>query len=60
VKARVESGDWRILDPRNDKDTLIATLGTCNSRILMRNVDAKVIIAICANPMDHGTFFPSP
>ena len=60
VKSRIESGDWRILDPRNDKDTLIASLGTCNNRILMRNVDAKVIIAIVANPMDHGTFLSSP
>jgi hypothetical protein len=60
VKARVERGDWRILDPRNDKDTLVATLGTCGNRMLMRNVDAKVIIAIVANPMDHGTFFSSP
>lgn len=60
VKGRIESGDWRILDSRNDKDTLIATLGTCNNRILMRNVDAKVIIAVCGNPMEHGTFFSSP
>lgn len=60
VKTRIESGDWRILDRRNDKDTLIATLGTCSSRIMMRNVDAKVIIAIVANPMEHGTFFSAP
>lgn len=60
VAARVEAGDWRILDRRNDRDTLIATMGTCNNRIFMRNVDARVLISIVKNPMEHGTFFSSP
>ena len=60
VKARVEAGDWRILDRRNDHDTLQATLGTCRNRIMIRNVDAPVRISIVKDPMDHGSIFSSP
>jgi hypothetical protein len=60
VKARVEAGDWRILDRRNDHDTLHATLGTCQNRIMIRNVDAPVRISIVKDPMDYGSIFSSP
>jgi hypothetical protein len=60
VKARVEAGDWRILDRRNDHDTLHATLGTCTNRITIRNVDAKVRVSVVKDPMDYGSIFASP
>lgn len=60
VKARVEAGDWRLLDRRNDHDTLHATLGTCRNRITIRNVDAKVRISIVKDPMEYGSIFASP
>ena len=60
VKARVEAGDWRILDRRNDHDTLHATLGTCTNRIVIRNADAPVRISIVKDPMDYGSMFASP
>ncbi|MFM9181032.1 MAG: hypothetical protein ACKOV8_07300, partial [Phycisphaerales bacterium] len=60
VAARVTGGDWRIMDSRNDQDTLHATLGTCTNRMVMRNVDAAVIISIVDNPMEYGSLFSSP
>lgn len=60
VKARVEAGDWRILDRRNDQDTLRATLGTCPNRFVIRNADAPVRISIVKDPMDYGSMFASP
>jgi len=60
VKSRVEAGDWRILDRRNDHDTLHAALGTCPNRILIRNADAPVRISIVKDPMDYGSMFASP
>jgi hypothetical protein len=60
VAARVTAGDWRVIDPRNDQDTLHATLGTCPNRMTMRNVDAAVIISIVDNPMEYGSLFSSP
>ncbi|MFO0961680.1 MAG: hypothetical protein U0625_02100 [Phycisphaerales bacterium] len=60
VLSRVEAGDWRIVDSRNDHDTLHATLGTCNNTLRMRNVDAKVIFSVVKKPMEYGTFFVSP
>jgi hypothetical protein len=60
VKTRIEAGDWRILDRRNDHDTLRATLGTCQNRIMIRNVDAPVRISIVKDPMDYGSIFSSP
>jgi hypothetical protein len=60
VKARMESGDWRILDRRNDHDTLYAQLGNSTNRVLMRTSDATVIISVVKDPMDHGSMFISP
>lgn len=60
VLARVEAGDWRILDSRNDHDTLIAQLGNCTNRLLMRTSDAKVIISVVKEPLSHGSVFISP
>lgn len=60
VLTRVEAGDWRVLDRRNDHDTLHATLGTCRNRITIRNVDAKVRISIVKDPMEYGSIFASP
>ena len=60
VKARVESGDWRILDRRNDHDTLHARLGNCTNRFLLRNVDAAVLVSIVDDPMEYGSLFNHP
>jgi hypothetical protein len=60
VAARVTAGDWRVMDARNDQDTLHATLGGCANRISMRNVDAAVIISIVDSPMEYGSLFSSP
>lgn len=60
VLTRVEAGDWRILDRRNDHDTLRATLGTCGNKVTIRNVDAKVRISIVKDPMEYGSIFASP
>ncbi len=60
VKARMEAGDWRILDARNDQDTLFAQLGTGTNRVLMRTSDARVTISVVKDPMDHGSMFFSP
>jgi hypothetical protein len=60
VAARVTAGEWRVMDSRNDHDTLHATLGTCPNRMTMRNVDAAVIISIVDNPMEYGSLFSSP
>jgi hypothetical protein len=60
VKARMEAGDWRILDARNDQDTLFAQLGTGTNRVLMRTSDARVTISVVKDPMDHGSMFLSP
>jgi len=60
VLTRIEAGDWRILDRRNDHDTLRATLGTCGNKVTIRNVDAKVRISIVKDPMEYGSIFASP
>ncbi|MBL9141757.1 MAG: hypothetical protein JNK53_07820 [Phycisphaerae bacterium] len=60
VKARMEAGDWRILDKRNDQDTLYAQLGTGTNRVLMRTSDARVIVSVVKDPMNHGSMFLSP
>lgn len=60
VATRVEAGEWRVLDRRNDHDTLHATLGTCKNTITVRNVDAPVRISIVKNPMEYGSIFASP
>ena len=60
VLTRIEAGDWRIIDRRNDQDTLHARLGTCSNRIMMRNVDAPVVISIVKDPMEYGSVFSSP
>jgi hypothetical protein len=60
VKARMEAGDWRILDRRNDQDTLYAQLGTGTNRVLMRTSDGTVIISVVKDPSEHGSMFLSP
>lgn len=60
VAARMEAGDWRILDRRNDHDTLYAQLGTCSSKVLMRTSDGRVTISVVKDPMDHGSWFLTP
>lgn len=60
VLARMESGDWRILDKRNDHDTLYAQLGTGTNRILMRTTDARVLVSVVKNPLEYGTLFIEP
>lgn len=60
VATRIESGDWRILDRRNDHDTLYARLGSCSNSIFIRNVDASVNISVVKNPMEYGTLFLAP
>lgn len=60
VAARVESGEWKVLDRRNDHDTLHATLGDCANRILIRNVDAAVKVSVVKDPMEYGSMFASP
>jgi hypothetical protein len=60
VATRVEAGEWRVLDRRNDHDTLHATLGTCTNTITVRNVDAPVRISIVKDPMEYGSIFSSP
>jgi hypothetical protein len=60
VATRVEAGEWRVLDRRNDHDTLHATLGTCKNTITVRNVDAPVRISIVKDPMEYGSIFSSP
>ena len=60
VASRVESGDWRILDRRNDHDTLHARLGNCTNRFLLRNVDAAVLVSIVDDPMEYGSLFNHP
>ncbi len=60
VQARVEAGDWRILDPRNDQDTLYAQLGTCPNKILMRSSDGRVIVSVVKDPLSHGSLFLAP
>jgi hypothetical protein len=60
VLTRIEAGDWRVIDRRNDQDTLHARLGTCSNRIMMRNVDAPVVISIVKDPMEYGSIFSSP
>lgn len=60
VKARMEAGDWRILDRRNDQDTLYAQLGTGKNRVLMRTSDASVIISVVNDPSEHGSMFLAP
>lgn len=60
VKARVEAGDWRILDRRNDHDTLYAQLGTCPNKIVMRTTDARVIVSVVKDPLSHGSWFLEP
>ena len=60
VATRVEAGEWRVLDRRNDHDTLHATLGTCKNAITVRNVDAPVRISIVKDPMEYGSIFSSP
>lgn len=60
VASRVESGDWRVLDRRNDHDTLHARLGNCANRFLLRNVDAAVLVSIVDDPMEYGSLFNHP
>lgn len=60
VLTRVEAGDWRVVDPRNDHDTLHATLGPCKNKILIRNVDAPVTLSIVPEPMEYGSLFSAP
>jgi hypothetical protein len=60
VAARVESGDWRVLDRRNDHDTLHARLGNCTNRFLLRNVDAAVLVSVVDDPMEYGSLFNHP
>lgn len=60
VLTRVEAGDWRVLDRRNDHDTLHASLGPCANKILIRNVDAPVTISIVPEPMEYGSIFSAP
>jgi hypothetical protein len=60
VATRIEKGDWRVLDRRNDHDTLHATLGDCGNRFLLRNVDAGVLVSVVDNPMEAGSLFKHP
>lgn len=60
VATRIESGEWKVLDRRNDQDTLHATLGACENRVLIRNVDAAVRVSVVKDPMEYGSLFASP
>jgi hypothetical protein len=60
VLTRVEAGDWRVVDKRNDHDTLHAALGPCTNKILIRNVDAPVTLSIVPEPMEYGSLFSAP
>jgi len=60
VFARCPVGKWLCTDPRNTDRRLLAHLNDGTARVIMRNVDGDIRVAVLDNPADIGTYIWNP
>jgi hypothetical protein len=60
VFARCPVGKWLCTDPSNTDRRLVAHLNDGAARVVMRNVDGDIRIAVLDNPADIGTYIWNP
>ena len=60
VFARCPVGKWLCTDPGNTDRRLFAHLNDGTARVIMRNVDGDIRVAVLDNPADIGTYIWNP
>lgn len=60
VFARCPVGKWLCTDPTNNDRRLLAHLNDGAARVVMRNVDGDIRVAVLQNPADIGTYIWNP
>jgi hypothetical protein len=60
VFARCPVGKWLCTDPTNTDRRLFAHLNDGAARVIMRNVDGDIRVAVLSNPADIGTYIWNP
>lgn len=60
VFARCPVGKWLCTDPTNTDRRLFARLNDGTARVVMRNVDGDIRVAVLDNPADIGTYIWNP
>jgi len=60
VFARCPVGKWLCTDPSNTDRRLVAYLNDGKARVIMRNVDGDIRVAVLDNPADIGTYIWNP
>ena len=60
VFARCPVGKWICTDPMNTDRRLVARLNDGTARVIMRNVDGDIRVAVLENPADIGTYIWNP
>ncbi|MBU3729723.1 MAG: hypothetical protein FGM37_10840 [Phycisphaerales bacterium] len=60
VFARCPVGKWLCTDAANSDRRMFARLNDGSSRVVMRNVDGDIRIAVLENPADIGTYIWNP
>lgn len=60
VFARCPVGKWLCTDPSNTDRRLLAHLNDGTARVIMRNVDGDIRVAVLSNPADVGTYIWNP
>ncbi|MDZ4754050.1 MAG: hypothetical protein SGJ11_06095 [Phycisphaerae bacterium] len=56
VRSRIKFGHWLAVDPRNDIDTLRATLNGGTNPIVLRTSNDDVMISIIPDPISQNPF----
>jgi hypothetical protein len=60
VFARCPVGKWMCTEPTNTDRRLFARLNDGTARVVMRNVDGDIRVAVLNNPADIGTYIWNP
>ena len=56
VNVFARYGRWIATDPRNDHDSLVATLNGGTNPVVVRAQDGDISVLVVEDPHDTGTF----